>query len=176
MPLPGFTGLRWCSGSCRTGRRADGRGPHAGDRGQEVPSLMSYRSRVITGTQVGSRGDVCPQPAMSAARIQRHPGDLTGTTGAFGTGSKWSDPTMQTLEHYVPPGRALPCVEAGPDLYFSESPRELEVAKVLCRPCPLRAACLAGAKERPVPFKRPRGRPRKHPLPLHLDPEEAEAC
>jgi WhiB family redox-sensing transcriptional regulator len=99
---------------------------------------------------------------------------------------------MQTLEHYVPPGRALPCVEAGPDLYFSESPRELERAKLLCRPCQLRAACLAGAKERrepwgvwggevfvdgrPVPFKRPRGRPRKHPLPLHPDAEEAEAC
>ena len=44
---------------------------------------------------------------------------------------------MQTLELF-PPGRALPCVQAGPDLYFSESPRELELAKQLCRPCPLR--------------------------------------
>ena len=87
---------------------------------------------------------------------------------------------MQTLELF-PPGRALPCVQAGPDLYFSESPRELELAKQLCRPCPLRTRCLEGAKERgepwgvwggevfvdgrPVPFKRSRGRPRKHPLP-----------
>ena len=87
---------------------------------------------------------------------------------------------MQTLELF-PPGRALPCVQAGPDLYFSESPRELELAKQLCRPCPLRTSCLEGAKERgepwgvwggevfvdgrPVPFKRSRGRPRKHPLP-----------
>jgi len=79
---------------------------------------------------------------------------------------------MQTLELF-PPGRALPCVQAGPDLYFSESPRELELAKQLCRPCPLRTRCLEGAKERgepwgvwggevfvdgrPVPFKRSRG-------------------
>jgi WhiB family redox-sensing transcriptional regulator len=84
-----------------------------------------------------------------------------------------------------PPGSVLPCVQAGPDLYFSDSPRDLEVAKRLCRPCPLRSACLAGAKERrepwgvwggevfvdgrPVPFKRSRGRPRKHPRPLDLD-------
>ena len=97
---------------------------------------------------------------------------------------------MQMLELALP--RVTPCVEAGPDLFFSESPRELEVAKRLCRPCPLRASCLAGAKERrepwgvwggevfvdgkPVPFKRPRGRPPKHAVaPIPYD-EEAEAC
>jgi WhiB family transcriptional regulator, redox-sensing transcriptional regulator len=106
-------------------------------------------------------------------------------------------PTMQALDLYPQdvrePERDLPCVAAGPELYFSESPRELETAKRLCRPCPLRAACLAGAIERrepwgvwggevfvdgrPVPFKRSRGRPRKHPLPPRpLDAEEAEAC
>jgi WhiB family redox-sensing transcriptional regulator len=98
---------------------------------------------------------------------------------------------MQILE-LVPPERVLPCVKAGPDLYFSESPRELERAKRMCHPCPLRAACLAGAKERrepwgvwggevfvdgrPVPFKRSRGRPRKHPLPIDADEHQAEAC
>ena len=58
---------------------------------------------------------------------------------------------MQTLELF-PPGRALPCVQAGPDLYFSESPRELELAKQLCRPCPLRTRCLEGAKDRGEPW------------------------
>jgi WhiB family redox-sensing transcriptional regulator len=101
---------------------------------------------------------------------------------------------MQVLE-LVPPDRALPCVQEGPELYFSESPRELERAKRLCRPCPLRASCLAGAVERhepwgvwggevfvdghPVPFKRSRGRPRKHPvhpLPVGVDDQQAEAC
>ena len=55
---------------------------------------------------------------------------------------------MQRLELLPPPGRALPCVDAGPGLYFSESPRELELAKQLCRPCPLRTRCLEGAKDR----------------------------
>ena len=72
---------------------------------------------------------------------------------------------------------ALPCWTADPDLWFAESPSDVEDAKALCVPCPLREACLAGALERRepwgvwggqlvvagvvVPRKRPRGRPRK---------------
>ena len=71
----------------------------------------------------------------------------------------------------------LPCHRADPDLFFAERPDELEQAKLLCRDCPARAACLAGALERAEPWgvwggqifdhgvviarKRPRGRPRK---------------
>ena len=71
----------------------------------------------------------------------------------------------------------LPCHRADPDLFFAEAPVDLERAKVLCVPCPLRAGCLAGALERHEPWgvwggeifdqgeviarKRPRGRPRK---------------
>jgi WhiB family redox-sensing transcriptional regulator len=73
--------------------------------------------------------------------------------------------------------RELPCHTVDPDLWFAESPADVETAKALCAPCPLRAACLAGALERRepwgvwggelvlagvvVPRKRPRGRPRK---------------
>lgn len=72
---------------------------------------------------------------------------------------------------------ALPCWTSTPDLWFAESPADVEAAKTLCVPCPLRPACLAGALERRepwgvwggqlvlqgvvVPRKRPRGRPRK---------------
>lgn len=71
----------------------------------------------------------------------------------------------------------LPCHTVDPDLWFAESPADVETAKALCLPCPRRAACLAGALERRepwgvwggqlvlsgvvVPRKRPRGRPRK---------------
>ena len=75
----------------------------------------------------------------------------------------------------------LPCRVNDSDLWFAESPTDVETAKALCRDCPLRAECLAGAQERREPWgvwggelfiqgvvvarKRPRGRPRKHPLP-----------
>jgi WhiB family redox-sensing transcriptional regulator len=71
----------------------------------------------------------------------------------------------------------LPCWEYDPDLFFAESPADVEFAKSLCSDCPIKAACLAGALERRepwgvwggelvlggvvVPRKRPRGRPRK---------------
>ena len=71
----------------------------------------------------------------------------------------------------------LPCRREDPELFFAESPRDVEVAKEMCRPCPVRSRCLAGALERRepwgvwggelllqgavIPRKRPRGRPRK---------------
>jgi WhiB family transcriptional regulator, redox-sensing transcriptional regulator len=76
----------------------------------------------------------------------------------------------------VPSGSMLPCTD-DPDLFFAESPQDVECAKDLCRSCPARMACLTGALERRepwgvwggelflrgeiVPRKRPRGRPRK---------------
>ena len=77
-------------------------------------------------------------------------------------------------------GLDLPCRSGEADLWFAESPAELERAKALCGGCPVRAACLAGALEREepwgvwggeifergvvVPRKRPRGRPSKADL------------
>jgi len=74
-------------------------------------------------------------------------------------------------------GRELPCA-GDPDLFFAESPDDVELAKSLCSDCPVRPACLAGAVERRepwgvwggelfirgeiVPRKRGRGRPRKN--------------
>jgi len=72
----------------------------------------------------------------------------------------------------------LPCRVHDAELWFAESPADVEFAKSLCGPCPVRQACLAGALERRepwgvwggelfvagvvVPRKRPRGRPRKN--------------
>lgn len=71
----------------------------------------------------------------------------------------------------------LPCRAEDPELYFAESPSDVELAKALCQQCPVRALCLSGALERRepwgvwggelflagavIPRKRPRGRPRK---------------
>lgn len=70
----------------------------------------------------------------------------------------------------------LPCRGPEQHLWFADAPADLERAKDLCGPCPVRAACLAGALERREPWgvwggrlfakgriinvKRPRGRPR----------------
>jgi len=71
----------------------------------------------------------------------------------------------------------LPCRINNPELWFAESPSDVEFAKTLCTDCPVRDLCLIGAKERRepwgvwggelflqgvvIPRKRPRGRPRK---------------
>ena len=71
----------------------------------------------------------------------------------------------------------LPCWSFDPELFFAESPADVEYAKTICTDCPSKADCLAGALERRepwgvwggelfiqgvvVPRKRPRGRPRK---------------
>ncbi|MFL6239596.1 MAG: WhiB family transcriptional regulator [Actinomycetes bacterium] len=88
-----------------------------------------------------------------------------------------SEPIEQVIALDLPTTSALPCRRCDPDLFFAESPDDVEFAKSLCSDCPIRAACLAGAAERRepwgvwggelfiggvvVPRKRPRGRPRK---------------
>lgn len=71
----------------------------------------------------------------------------------------------------------LPCRVNNPELWFAESPGDVELAKALCQSCPVQTLCLAGALTRRepwgvwggelflqgtvIPRKRPRGRPRK---------------
>jgi len=82
-----------------------------------------------------------------------------------------------SVEAALAAGVELPCHAVDPDLFFAESPLEVERAKSLCRGCPVRGLCLDAALERREPWgvwggewfdggraigrKRPRGRPRK---------------
>jgi WhiB family transcriptional regulator, redox-sensing transcriptional regulator len=72
--------------------------------------------------------------------------------------------------------QVLPC-STDPELFFAESPEDVQRAKELCGICPVRSACLAGALQRAEPYgvwggalflrgvviaeKKRRGRPRK---------------
>jgi WhiB family redox-sensing transcriptional regulator len=75
-------------------------------------------------------------------------------------------------------GLDLPCRSGdNPDLWFADTPADLEQAKRLCVDCPVRSECLAAALARQEPWgvwggeifergvviarERPRGRPRK---------------
>ena len=42
----------------------------------------------------------------------------------------------------------VPCHVGDPDLWFAESPVDLERAKALCADCPIRRECLAAALQR----------------------------
>ncbi|HZY26652.1 MAG TPA: WhiB family transcriptional regulator [Jiangellaceae bacterium] len=80
------------------------------------------------------------------------------------------------LDRAVDTDAAIPC-RTDPELWFAESPADVELAKSLCHECPVRSQCLAGARARREPWgvwggelfisgvvvarKRPRGRPRK---------------
>lgn len=77
-------------------------------------------------------------------------------------------------------GLDLPCRSGDADLWFAETPADLERAKALCGACPIRTECLTGAVRRAepwgvwggeifergtvIPRKRPRGRPSKADL------------
>jgi WhiB family transcriptional regulator, redox-sensing transcriptional regulator len=80
------------------------------------------------------------------------------------------------MQPLVAASAAVPC-RSDPQLFFAEKPQDVWQAKGLCRGCPVRAACLAGALQRREPWgvwggelfesgtiiagKRSRGRPRK---------------
>lgn len=83
--------------------------------------------------------------------------------------------------HPQGPQALTPCMEEEPDTWFADTPDGVEFAKALCGTCPFKQECLEGALARRepwgvwggelfergvvVPRKRPRGRPRKHPVP-----------
>jgi WhiB family transcriptional regulator, redox-sensing transcriptional regulator len=103
-------------------------------------------------------------------------GDTTGFEVSVETRDQFMVAGFVGTATALPVGLDLPCTE-DPELFFAESPQDVEQAKAMCRDCRARIACLTGALERRepwgvwggelllrgaiVPRKRPRGRPRK---------------
>jgi WhiB family transcriptional regulator, redox-sensing transcriptional regulator len=102
----------------------------------------------------------------------------SGVSGPERDGVQLSDsgPSDTAFNSQVFANAELPCRD-DPELFFAESPEDVEFAKSLCGSCAVRMVCLAGAIARAepwgvwggelflrgeiVPRKRPRGRPRK---------------
>lgn len=111
---------------------------------------------------------------MFTATVPCGDGRLDGGAAASTAGVVALLDSAPVLE--APVGSVLPCSQ-DPDLWFADTPTELERAKRLCSTCPVLQECLAGALARHEPWgvwggeifergqvvarKRPRGRPRK---------------
>ena len=121
---------------------------------------MTETAKVGTRSQIPSTTAVTTGPAAGGAETER------------------KESTMQlTVFEPVALADDLPCRSTDPELFFAESPADVELAKSVCTACPIREACLTGALERKEPWgvwggelfvqgvtvarKRPRGRPRK---------------
>jgi WhiB family redox-sensing transcriptional regulator len=112
--------------------------------------------------------------AMGATGFEAGPALAAGMPAGSGLPAA-AGPGTVTFDR-IPRQRDLPCT-MDPELFFAEAPSDVEDAKAICRGCPARMACFAGAVERRepwgvwggelflrgevVPRKRPRGRPRK---------------
>jgi len=122
------------------------------DSALAAPARAVRRSAQTAAGRTGRRMRAGPSPLTTVPRPREDGQDTTGLS------------------------LVLPCTE-DPELFFAESPQDVEQAKAMCRGCRARLACLAGALERRepwgvwggellmsgaiVPHKRPRGRPRK---------------
>jgi WhiB family transcriptional regulator, redox-sensing transcriptional regulator len=103
----------------------------------------------------------------TTCRVENESRVVTSEYAAFGANDVAAQPRLDEL----------PCRVADPDLWFADSPAQLEQAKALCVDCPIRKQCLSAALDRAEPWgvwggeifdqgaviarKRPRGRPRK---------------
>jgi WhiB family redox-sensing transcriptional regulator len=142
-----------------------------------------------------------------AARSSTHPPHTSSPTGTTPADSRQTRPQHTQREKEAPEmtltalldadafttaaGEDVPCRQEDPELWFAESPDDVEFAKTLCGTCPVQQACLAGALERREPWgvwggqlfiggvvvarKRPRGRPRKDAPPVEVGVLEASA-
>jgi WhiB family redox-sensing transcriptional regulator len=154
-----------------------------------LPALMQCRDAVVAGRDrtgfeasgsAARRKPDVPQTQAGypgqdpiASQVRQVAGPAVGKVSVAGGSDQFMAASPATV---LPMGPDLPCTE-DPELFFAESPQDVEQAKAICRGCRARTVCLAGALERRepcgvwggallihgaiVPRKRSRGRPRK---------------
>ena len=136
------------------------------------------RAAAITRTGPATQAGIAPRqvPAARPAQEASVPRPAGASPAAAGATASLVTTTSPVTMSGLPSGQELPCMD-DPELFFAESPADVECAKALCRGCTARIACLSGAVERGepwgvwggelflrgeiVPRKRTRGRPRK---------------
>jgi WhiB family redox-sensing transcriptional regulator len=161
--------------------RADGRSnrdrstrPGLHDRPNHRPSLSTTIEREHV---VFTRSPVLAQECAQITGNPSMAGDIAATQIATPGAIDVSDDDHFLLDQPRHIAERLPCRTQNADLWFAETPAELDQAKSFCADCPARRACLAGAVARREPWgvwggeifdrgaiiarKRPRGRPRK---------------
>ena len=142
---------------------------------------MQWRTATVGGTDTTGFEAFGSQTRQESERRQagqgrQHRPDQRGQCGESVHGGPSGGSPEMGAATVLPVGLDLPCTE-DPELFFAESPQDVEQAKAMCRDCRARIACLTGALERRepwgvwggellirgaiVPRKRPRGRPRK---------------
>lgn len=115
------------------------------------------------------------QEARRATAQPRHP--MAGPTSVEEAAMTTLVSLLDVGAHVQAAPGPVPCQEYDAEMWFAESPADVENAKALCGLCPARRTCLAGALARAEPWgvwggqllvqgeivarKRPRGRPRK---------------
>ena len=178
------------SGAIRIGRMTQGHAKLVNGSGNiEVGISEGSAAYLDVNSERGSvRNSVAQEdPGESDAKVSVHArtrhGDIiirraagSGTANAHRRGG--SAVTVTFLDRRNGTTDGLPCRVHDPELWFAADPAEVELAKALCRDCPVRDLCLQGALERRepwgvwggelflqgavIPRKRPPGRPRKH--------------
>jgi len=140
----------------------------------EAPA--GFEAQFARATEVTRNVPVVTRKVPVATQAAAPPLPVPVTRPAEACPTAAAAPVSPVTMSGLPGGRDLPCSD-DPELFFAESPQDVECAKALCRGCPARIACLSGAVERGepwgvwggelflrgeiVPRKRPRGRPRK---------------
>jgi WhiB family transcriptional regulator, redox-sensing transcriptional regulator len=109
-------------------------------------------------------------------QAKRHRGPADGRQEALAVDPRDSSLVLLTTQATALDD-PLPCYRENLQLWFSDHPADLQLAKAYCQPCPVRRVCLAGAVEREEPHgvwggeifargaiiaeKKARGRPRR---------------